>query len=232
MKQKRIWSIAILAALLVLSAVAGGVSAYFTDTDHRVHTFTIGKIAIALQEPQWEQSMGDMPMEEEMDQIMPGETIFRDPQVKNTGNADAYVFLTVQMPYGQLCTADADGTNREGEDMALYSYTTNPNWIFLGSSYEKDTQGRYVSVKKLYAYAEESGNCILLKPETATTSLFDCVTMQNITQELEDVVNVITVDAYAIQASNLRAVPGESVKSAQEVWCILSNQKELSESYL
>lgn len=223
---------AILAALLVLSAVAGGVSAYFTDTDRKVHTFTIGKIAIALEEPKWEQSMGDVLLEEETNLIMPGETIFRDPQVKNTGSEDAYVFLTVQMPYGQLCTADANGTNREEEDMALYSYTTNPNWIFLGSSYGKDTQGRYVSVKRLYAYADDSGSCIVLKPEDATTALFDSVTMRNITLEPEEAENVIAVDAYAIQASNLQVVQGESVKNAQDVWCILSNQKELAESYV
>jgi len=54
MKEKKKWKICAIAGLLAALTAIGGVSAYFTDTDTSVTTFTVGKIEIDLQEPEWE----------------------------------------------------------------------------------------------------------------------------------------------------------------------------------
>ena len=89
--------------ILICAAAAalcvGSAAAYFTDSDTAVNTFTIGKVELDLQEP------GYVP---ETD-ITPGEEIQKDPQIKNTGVNDEYVFLTVTIPYANITVAEADG---------------------------------------------------------------------------------------------------------------------------
>ena len=42
-----------LMALLIGTMSIGGIMAYFTDGDTATNTFTVGKISIDLQEPEW-----------------------------------------------------------------------------------------------------------------------------------------------------------------------------------
>ena len=53
MKNKT-WKNYLGAAALVTVLFAGSVSAYFTDQDEKVNTFTVGKVTIELEEPKWE----------------------------------------------------------------------------------------------------------------------------------------------------------------------------------
>lgn len=50
MKNKT-WKNYLGAAALVTVLFAGSVSAYFTDQDEKVNTFTVGKVTIELEEP-------------------------------------------------------------------------------------------------------------------------------------------------------------------------------------
>lgn len=67
----------------------GGIAAYFTDGDTQTNTFTVGKISLDLQEPNWEPPKD----------IVPEQEIKKDPQIKNDGINDEYVFLEVVVPY-------------------------------------------------------------------------------------------------------------------------------------
>ena len=53
MKNKT-WKNYLGAAALVTVLFAGSVSAYFTDQDEKINTFTVGKVTIELEEPKWE----------------------------------------------------------------------------------------------------------------------------------------------------------------------------------
>ena len=57
MTKKRVITIALCMALIgTLSA--GGIMAYFTDADTAVNEFTVGKIELDLQEPDWDPDTG------------------------------------------------------------------------------------------------------------------------------------------------------------------------------
>ena len=55
MKNKT-WKNYLGAAALITVLFAGSVSAYFTDQDEKVNTFTVGKVTIELEEPKWEKN--------------------------------------------------------------------------------------------------------------------------------------------------------------------------------
>ena len=232
MNEKKKWKICVLAGVLAASTAIGGVAAYFTDTDTSVTTFTVGKIEIDLQEPTWEEKedMDTNGIPDEAERMEPAQTITKDPLVENTGTNDAYIFVTVETPYCNLVTVNADGSKNQAKDVAVYSYESNTNWVLLGTAYEKDAEDNYISEKKLYAYAKEDGACIPLKPGASTNTLFDAVTMANVAegQMLENQTLEQAIVAYGIQTSNLQ-VEGSDAKS---IWAIISNQSEVVETYI
>ncbi len=232
MTEKRKWKICVLAGLLAALTTIGWVSAYFTDTDTSVTTFTIGKVEIDLQEPEWEakEDLDGNGIPDEAERMEPAQNITKDPLVENTGTNDAFIFVTVETPYRNLITANIDGTKNPAKDVAVYAYETNVNWILLGTTYKKDEEEHYISEKKLYAYAKEDGTCIPLKSGASTNTLFDRVTVANILEgqvsEGEKLEQIIT--AYGIQTTNLQ-VDGFDATS---IWKIISNQGEVSETYI
>ena len=51
--------ILVLCVVLALAAttIIGGTLAYFTDTDNKTNTFTVGKVDITLTEPEWDEAV-------------------------------------------------------------------------------------------------------------------------------------------------------------------------------
>lgn len=89
MTKKKIVSLC-LAAVLVVMAVAGATVAYFTDTDAKDNTFTVGNVDITLTEPNWESSGSvDAP------DVYPGEPLAKDPTVTNSGKNPCFVRISV-----------------------------------------------------------------------------------------------------------------------------------------
>ena len=86
MTKKKIVSLC-LAAVLVVMAVAGATVAYFTDTDAKDNTFTVGNVDITLTEPNWEGSG-----KEDAPEVYPGA---KDPTVTNSGNNPCFVRISV-----------------------------------------------------------------------------------------------------------------------------------------
>ena len=89
MTKKKIVSLC-LAAVLVVMAIAGATVAYFTDTDAKDNTFTVGNVDITLTEPNWESSGSvDAP------DVYPGEPLAKDPTVTNSGKNPCFVRISV-----------------------------------------------------------------------------------------------------------------------------------------
>ena len=61
----------LLAVCLMATAVIGGSLAYFTDTDTKTNTFTVGKVDITLTEDKWVEDS----------KIIPGATIDKNPTI-------------------------------------------------------------------------------------------------------------------------------------------------------
>lgn len=175
--------------------VLGGTTAYLTDYDSAVNEFTVGKVEIDLQEPNWEP-------DENVD-IEPSEDIAKDPQIKNTGVNDCFAYLEVSVPMAEVTTADKEGNRIEKKLIELFSYTKDAGWTQL----EAKTLNGY----KVYTYCYNK----VLKPNETTAALFKTVTFANIiegqldTQHLE-----IPIRAYAIQTVNTGGDIGTIVQQA------------------
>lgn len=78
-----------LAAVLVVMAIAGATVAYFTDTDSKDNTFTVGNVDITLAEPSWNTNG------QESDDVYPGEPLAKDPTVTNSGKNPCFVRISV-----------------------------------------------------------------------------------------------------------------------------------------
>lgn len=89
MTKKKIVSLC-LAAVLVVMAIAGATVAYFTDTDAKDNTFTVGNVDITLTEPNWEGSG-----KEDAPEVYPGEPLAKDPTVTNVGSNPCFVRISV-----------------------------------------------------------------------------------------------------------------------------------------
>ena len=192
MNNKRIRIVILVAAITGMMAV-GSIMAYFTDGESVSNTFTVGKIALELQEPNWNP--------DEAKNITPMKNILKDPQVKNSGVNPEFVFLEITVPCKNVVTANADGSRKESQEMELYKYEINEGWTQLGVP-QKDEEEE--TVTHLYVYGTETA-CTELAKDAVTPTLFDSVTFVNVVegQELETSANDIVVNAYGIQTTDI-----------------------------
>ncbi len=211
-----------LMALLIGTMSIGGIMAYFTDADTATNTFTVGKISIDLQEPEW------LPPTE----IVPKQEFEKDPLIKNDGSNDAFVFLKVIVPYANIVTANEDGSKNPAADTELFSFDVNTGWTELVSEKEKNTVNK--TVTHLYAYTGETASTMAtLAVDASTPALFDYVRFANVVEDqmIESKSFDVVVDAFAIQTTNLNdgktALDGsntDGVSTPKEVWDILKTQ--------
>lgn len=118
--KKKIVALCLCIAMLTI-AIAGGTLAYFTDTEEKTNTFTVGNVDITLEEPKWDSTgSGEAP------EVYPGEALAKDPTVTNTGANPCFVRVKVT---GWDCLGDAGNIiyrtdyvdNALGTDWVLHS---------------------------------------------------------------------------------------------------------------
>ena len=86
--KKKILAIVLCVAMLAI-AVVGGTMAYFTDHEAKVNTFTMGKVDIALTEPNYAGDTGAL-------HVYPGQTYAKDPTITVAADSeDCYLVATV-----------------------------------------------------------------------------------------------------------------------------------------
>ena len=205
-KNKNI-KLTILLLLLIVVASTIGISAYFTSTDTKTNVFTVGNVDVELLEPNWKNNYP----------TTPNETITKDPQVKNIGNQDAYVFLEVKVPYANVVITSDNGTKQEQVEMELFSYQTNPGWIKV-----KTTKDEINCLNKhVYAYVANDLELKKLVPEETTTALFEEISFANIAdnQGIELTQQNIVISAYGIETIIL----GDEITPTY-VWQVITNQ--------
>lgn len=179
--KKMVKGIALAAMLAALAA--GGTAAYLTDFETATNSFTVGKVDIELDEPNWKP--------DDNTKIVPTQVIKKDPFIKNRGINEAFVYLEVSVPVRNVITAAQDGTRNALAKTELFSYIKNKEWTQL--------ERKAIGQNMVYTYAYNH----ILKPGEKTTTLFNTVTFANIiegqldTQQLD-----MPVRAYAIQSTN------------------------------
>lgn len=229
--KNNMWKAWMIAGAMAAAMTVGGVMAYFTDTDEKVNSFTVGRVEIELQEPEWDKKPDedDNGIPDEAENMVPMQTITKDPKVKNTGDNDAFIFLTVEKPCREAVTVNADGTRNPSTMTELYQYAADKSWICLGSCPVTDGKGNQTARKYLYAYAGENGECTAVIPGDTTVPLFEQVTFANLMEEqgVENQTFSMPIHAYAIQTTDLDG----GTKDARRIWQIISNQKELKDYF-
>lgn len=186
----------------------GGAMAYLTDYDDTVNEFIVGKIDVTLEEPHWKPK--------ENLSIVPSQEVAKDPQIKNTGVNDAFVYLEVTVPIGNVTTADTNGNRIDKKETELFSFTPGNAWSLIGTVKKENNQ--------VYTYAYHK----ILKPEETTTPLFEKVVFANIIEGQLDAQKLsVPVKAYAIQSTNTGGNEGTIVEQAKTAFQKYVNQNKV-----
>ena len=196
------------AVLLVVASVLGTI-AYLTANDTVTNTFTVGRVAINLDEAKvTEDGKAVTPAErvkENRYKLLPGHTYTKDPTVTVLkGSESSYIKMTVTFTKAKELD-DIFAPN--GADLTSIFKDYDPaNWIAKGNTKNKTANTRTYE----FWYKDAVG---APTADVALDALFDFITVPNdITgKQLATIQGMkITVNAYAIQA--------DGFKTAKEAW--------------
>ncbi|MGN0262353.1 MAG: SipW-dependent-type signal peptide-containing protein [Eggerthellaceae bacterium] len=181
----------------------GGTLAYLTATDSKVNEFKVADTLqekIVLEEPNWNA--------ENAQNMVPTQTVAKDPKLVNNSTVDVYAVMQVAVPYKSVSIADADGTVHPATGMDLFTYTVDSAWNEVGSGTLSEDGSKMIHT---YLY----GTPLAAGAETAT--IFDEVTLVNaIDNQIDGADLSIDVDGFAIQT--------EGFSSAAEAWAAYQKQ--------
>lgn len=199
-KSKKKMVIAAAACAMIGVMAIGGTMAYLTDMESATNTFTIGKVQIDLEEPNYPGNESA-----EVKNIVPNQIIKKDPKVENTGNNDAIVFLKVEMPKKDVVVANADGTKKASAPTELFK--------MLDTDIDPDVDGgtagnKWVEIATDDSAADKTVHVYAYKDRLAkgatTTNLFQQVQLENVIEgQVDEATENIKVTAYAIQATEV-----------------------------
>lgn len=185
------------AALAILFGGMKKLSAYFTDTDQSVNTFTVGKVEIEHHEDHWTPDPQD---------ITPNQEFDKDPAVENTGDHSAFVFQIVKVPCANVITADVMTGEKQNSGKAartdLFSYAVNDGWYLMEDAYVGEEGQEFHEYTYVYGTASK---CTKLEAGETTPTLFDRVRFANVIegQGLEENSYSIIIDCCAIQTNDV-----------------------------
>lgn len=202
-----------LCAIILVVATVFGTMAYLTSTDEVVNTFTVGNVAIKLDEAKVNTDgslvTGAARVKENSYKLLPGHTYNKDPMVTLlAGSETSYVKMTVTFSKAnELDAIFAPG----GADLTrIFNGYDAANWIAKGSTKDATANTRTYE----FWYKEAVG---APTADVALDALFDSITVPGtITKEQLATIEgmTITVNAYAIQA--------DGFANADEAWAKFS----------
>lgn len=128
---------AALAICMVATLVAGMSLAYFTDTESKTNTFTVGNVDITLTEPNWK---GDT--SEDDVRLIPSREIPKDPTITVAQTSQkAYTFMKVELSadFMTLIKTWAEEQNLTNDPKAVidawFDSTVGPKIMAMGTNY-------------------------------------------------------------------------------------------------
>ena len=206
---KKILTVACAMALSAAIAV-GGTLAYLTSQDQVVNTFTVGQVAIKLDEAK---ANPDGTLVDNADRVkansyklLPGHTYAKDPMVTVLkGSESSYIKMTVT--FSNAAELDAIFADKGGADMtSIFNGYESSNWIYKGNTKDDAAHTRTYE----FWYKE---TVAALDNDVALDALFDSITVPGFitNNQLKSIEGMtITVNAYAIQA--------DGFDSAADAW--------------
>ena len=196
----------VLALVLVIAMSVAGTYAYLTSTDTVKNTFTVGNVAIKLDEAAANadgslvykddgQTLADR-VKANSYKLLPGHTYNKDPMVTVLkGSESSYVKMTVT--FTKAAELDAIFAPNGGANMiSIFNGYDSANWIYKGNT--EDTANNTRTYEFWYKEAVAAPDA-----DVALDALFESITVpgginNNQLKTIEGM--TITVNAYAIQA--------------------------------
>lgn len=186
-------------AVLLVAASVFGTLAYLTATDEVVNTFTVGSVAIKLDEAK---ANPDGTLVENADRVdknsyklLPGHTYAKDPMVTVLKDSEkSYIRMTVSFSNSAELDAIFEG---EANMLEIFNGYDSATWLYKGNV--EDVAANTRTYEFWYKETVDTLNGNDLKLD----ALFDSITVPGeITKEQLATINnmTITVNAHAIQA--------------------------------
>lgn len=196
------------AVLLVVASVLGTI-AYLTSQDEVKNTFTVGQVAIKLDEAKVDLNgapvQGADRVKANSYKLLPGHTYTKDPMVTVLkGSESSYIKMTVT--FTKANELDAIFAPDGAKLMKIFNGYSENEWTYKGNT--KNTTANTRTYEFWYKEAVGAPDA-----DVALDALFDFITVPNdITgKQLATIQGMkITVNAYAIQA--------DGFTTAEEAW--------------
>lgn len=158
-----------IAALCLAGVLAiTGAFAFLSDSESAINRFSFADengeqtVDVRIDEPNWH--------EEDGKDILPLETVTKDPQVVNQGENDAYAFVTVLVPTAkEIKLNDNAGGVYTEHDVELFAYEVNEGWTEIS-----ETTGK-VAVDAAHQFSSKlaDGSSISRSPVLLNTNTVD-----------------------------------------------------------
>ena len=205
-----------LCAVLLVAASVMGTMAYLTSTDKVENTFTVGKVAIKLDEAKVDTDGTPVTPAERVKansyKLLPGHTYNKDPMVTVlSGSESSYIKMTVT--FSEASALDAIFAPTGADLTSIFNGYDSTNWIYKGNTKDATANTRTYE----FWYKETVG---APTADVALDALFDSITVPGtITNEQLATIEgmTITVNAYAIQA--------DGFAKAEAAWAAFDAQK-------
>ena len=202
-------------ALLLVAASVFGTMAYLTSQDTVTNTFTVGKVAIKLDEAKANSDgslvEGAARVKANSYKLLPGHTYNKDPMVTVlSGSELSYVKMTVT--FSMADKLDAIFAPDGADLTSIFNGYNSANWIAKGNT--KNATANTRTYEFWYKEAVDASD-----GDVALDALFDSITVPDtITgDQLKSIEGMtITVNAYAIQA--------DGFATAEAAWAAFDNK--------
>ncbi len=228
----------ILCYLLCAGAAAAVIvftAAFLISYDETTNVFVAGNVKIVLSE--YKYPGNDSPTVKD---LIPYQTIEKNPVVTNTGTSDAYIFLRLTVPAAQVTELDeygrkltADPVLQElfylksaGDGAGDLAHHFGSGWVEIrslasGGYYDALNQWTFTegAGSRTYVFAyQPAGGDPFLRAGESTVPLFETVQYKNLKEQpgRSDPVKVIGVEAFAVQAEYLSAKEEEIAAMMEE----------------
>lgn len=177
----------VLAAALLISGVS---LAFFSGRDVVTNKQQYKSIEIQLMEIRWEETG-----KEDAGKLQPGMVVEKDPCVYNSGDADVYVRMKLLILNGNgeeiMSSSDSEEIDRYVAILeALYCKsgdTLADHALFNVSENAYSSGNTAFEYKDGWFYYKTDGEYTVLKPGTATPTLFDCIKIPELKAEYNGV---------------------------------------------
>lgn len=186
-----------LCAVVLVVATVFGTMAYLTSTDEVVNTFTVGNVAITLDETDVDNSTSNTDRDQANSyKLMPGHTYIKDPIIHvDATSEDCYLFVKVDNQIAAI----------EATDATVESQMAAKGWVVV----DRQT-GVYV-----YVGTAEGASAPLAVSANANITVFEKIAIagsvdNDMLAKYKD--KTITVTAYAVQKDGFEG------KAASEIW--------------